>query len=47
MNKKRTREKMEKIGYDIETLTRWKNTTVKEKLDWLDSALKFAKAPKK
>lgn len=47
MNKKRIKKKMDKIGYDIETLTRWKNATTREILDWLDSALKFAKAPKK
>lgn len=39
-------KKITKIGYDIETLKRWKNSSTRAKLDWLDSALKFGKAKK-
>lgn len=42
---KKTRQ-IEKIGFDIETLKRWKNCSTKAKIEWLDSALKFGKAPK-
>lgn len=34
--------KIEKTGFDMETLKRWKNTSTKTKLDFLDDALKFA-----
>lgn len=37
---------IQKIGFDTETLRRWKNSSVKAKLIWLDSALKFGKAKK-
>lgn len=39
-------KKLAKIGYDIETLKRWKNASTKAKLNWLDSALKFGKSKK-
>lgn len=39
-------KKLAKIGYDIEMLKRWKNSSTKAKLNWLDSALKFGKAKK-
>lgn len=42
MNKK----ELEKLGYDVETLRRWKNSSTRAKLNWLDSALKFGKAKK-
>jgi hypothetical protein len=39
-------KKIAKIGYDIETLKRWKYSSTRAKLNWLDSALKFGKAKK-
>lgn len=36
--------KIEKTGFDIETLRRWKNASTKTKLIFLDDALKFAAA---
>lgn len=43
--KKRKNEKM-KIDFDIPTLKHWKKVSVKGKLDWLESALRFGKLGK-
>lgn len=37
---------IEKIGFDKETLKRWKNASTKAKLTWLESALHFGKGKK-
>lgn len=36
--------KIEKLGFDFETLKRWKKASTKSKLEFLDDALKFANA---
>lgn len=37
---------IEKLGFDKETLKRWKYSSTKAKLVWLDSALRFGKLKK-
>jgi len=37
---------IQKIGFDPETLKRWKKSSVKAKFIWLESALKFGKMKK-
>lgn len=37
---------IQKIGFDPETLKRWKKSSVKAKLIWLESALYFGKQKK-
>lgn len=44
MKNARLKIKIEKLGFDIETLRRWKKASTKSKLEFLDSALKFADA---
>lgn len=39
--------KIEKTGFDVETLKRWKNASTKSKLEFLDDALKFASATRR
>lgn len=41
MKKKRP---LEKIGYDIETLKRWKYSSTRETFNWLQTALEFSLA---
>lgn len=38
---------LQQIGFDIETLRRWKYSSVKTKIAWLGAALEFAHAKKK
>lgn len=40
------RHSIEQIGFDRETLKRWKNVSIKGKLEWLESALFFGKMRK-
>lgn len=44
MKKAQLKIKIEKLGFDIETLKRWKNASTKSKFEFLDDALKFAAA---
>lgn len=44
MKKKRP---IEKIGYDLETLKRWKYSSTRETFDWLQTALEFSLAAKR
>lgn len=38
---------IQQIGFDPETLKQWKYSSVRAKLNWLDSALKFTHQIKK
>ena len=38
--------RIEKVGFDEATLKRWKNSSTKAKLVWLDQSLRFAAAKK-
>lgn len=40
------KKSIEKIGFDKETLKRWKNSSTKAKLIWLESALELGKGKK-
>lgn len=44
MKNAQLKKKVEKTGFDVKTLKRWKNASTKTKLDFLDDALKFADA---
>ncbi len=47
MKKKKARKKsLEKSGYDIETLTVWRKSSTKAKLNWLESVMRLAKTNK-
>lgn len=43
---KMKKKTIQKIGFDQETLERWKKSSVKAKFIWLESALKFGKTKK-